>query len=58
MTGVRQACSHYACGDPGNNTGCATKMQRHHVDNVTGFAINEGQGRIGRNFVADLWKLD
>lgn len=52
---VRQACSHYACGDPDAGTGCAGKIKRHGINNVTGY--EKKHGKIGRDYVPNLWIL-
>ena len=56
---IRQACSHYACGNPNPITGygCAQKINRHNVNNITGFAIDQEKVQIGRDYVSDLWNL-
>lgn len=56
---IRQACSHYACGDPDpiSGYGCAQKIDRHNVNNITGFAIDQEKVQIGRDYVSDLWNL-
>lgn len=54
---VRQACSHYACGNPTTGTGCAGKIETHNVNSVTGYKVDHG-GVIGRQFVSDLWILE
>lgn len=54
---VRQACSHYACGNPDTGAGCAGKISRHGIHNVTDFARDHND-KIGRGYVPNLWLLD
>ena len=51
---VRQACSHYSCGDSNAGTGCAGKISRHGIHNVTDFA-EQHDNKIGRDYVPNLW---